>query len=74
MIKRVRDLEQAHWYNFVSVDSDVAEIKSLLPPNVQADAAQFDSFFVWTRDGDFVSVWGMYGIFPALDRHIFKII
>lgn len=70
----VREFENAQHYQFVSSDVEVDEVKANLPPNVWEFGRQFDSFFVWQRDGEYVSVWGMFGIVPYLDNSLFKVI
>ena len=54
---------------FVSDSQDVQPIKELLGDI----AADYDSFFVEIKDGDYWQVWGMEGIVPWLHKSVTRI-
>lgn len=61
-------------YQFVNTDTEVDSIKSQLPTFAWDFGRQFDSFFVWVRDGELVSVYGLHGTVPYLDAFTYKVV
>lgn len=36
-------------------------------------AERYDSFFVYAKDGDYVEVWGFYGVMPLLHKKAYRL-
>jgi hypothetical protein len=34
----------------------------------------FNAFFVHAVDGEYVEVWGMYGVIPTLNRPVYRVL
>jgi hypothetical protein len=58
---------------FVSDSQDVQAIREDFSLTHLPSNQQFDSFFVGTADGDYTEVWGMFGIVPYNDRHVYAV-
>jgi len=62
---QVKDLPDT--LQFISDSQDTEAVKKDF-------GAEFDSFFVEIGDGDYLIVYGMYGIIPYLNKHVYKIV
>jgi len=66
----ISQLPQDEGLQLVTDSQDVDNIKEYLG----GIGNDYDSFFVRVEDGDFVEVYGFYGIVPRLDRTCYKLI
>lgn len=57
---------------FISDSSEVLSITNYLGGKLVKH--RFDSYHVRAVDGEFVEVWGMFGIIPWLDRTVYRIL
>lgn len=71
---RIRDLDaysdkhNIPEFIFVSDSQDVTPIKRDF-----IVASEFDAFFVAIQDGDYVAVYGIYGVIPVQSKHLYPI-
>lgn len=63
------DFSGEQW-QFVSDSQDVQAIRDYLGK----DANEFDAFFVWIEDGDYVAVWGIEGTVPYLSKRAYLVV
>ena len=70
VIQRVCDIKDNDFI-FISDSQDVEPIISYFP-EIKDD--NYDSFFVKIGGGDYISVYGMYGIIPHLDKRLYKVL
>lgn len=64
----VRDMPDD--FQFCSDSQDVQAIKNHLGELPD----DYDSFFVLIGDGDYIAVYGMFGIIPYLNKHVYRIV
>lgn len=57
---------------FIADSSEVLSITNYLGGKLVKH--RYHSFFVRAVDGEFVEVWGMFGIIPFLDRVVYRIL
>jgi hypothetical protein len=55
---------------FVSDSQDMQAIRA----HLGEDAGNYDAFFVDTRDGEYIEVWGMVGIIPYNSKLVSRLI
>lgn len=67
-INYVRDMPDD--FQFSSDSQDVQAIKDHLGELPD----DYDSFFVLIGDGDYIAVYGMFGIVPSLSKHVYRVI
>lgn len=65
----VEDLQDREDLIFVSDSQDVEPIKSSFP-----DAEEYDSFFVKIGEGEYIEIFGMFGIVPYHINPIYKVL
>jgi len=65
----VKDLQDREDLLFTNVDFEVREIKEML--GIQDD---YDAFFLKIENGEFVEVYGMYGIIPNLEKVVDRVV
>jgi hypothetical protein len=66
----VRDLEKRKDLQFIDVDYEVDAIKEYFPKD---DIDDFSAFFVKTKDGDYVEVWGIETTVPYLYERVYRV-
>ena len=58
---------------FMSDSQDVDAIKEYFGTAGRGQVDEFDSFFVVAHDGDYVAMWGMYGVVSYLTKPVYAI-
>ena len=66
----IADLEARPELELIDVDTDINAVKD----SVGEAASEFDAFFINQQDGEYTEVYGFYGIIPALNKPVFKIV
>ena len=69
-VKTVADLESFPEAVFVSDYSEVLEVLDL----AGVKDTDYDSLFVITGDGEYLAIWGMYGIVPYNEKPVFNLL
>jgi hypothetical protein len=68
---KVQDIQHRDDLIFVSDSQDVEAVAEFVPLN-QRD--NYGSYFVKVNEGDYVEIYGMFGMVPWLERSIYKLV
>lgn len=60
------------YYQFISDSQDTIALKEYFGNN--ENVIGFDGFFVKIQNGDYISIYGIEGIVPYLNKKLFKIL
>ena len=65
----VNDINNREDLRFINLSQDAEDIKSSY-----SEAEEYDSFFVKIGDGDYLEIYGLFGIVPYLYKTLYKIL